>query len=41
MGAFDSFGEIKIREYVKLRLNQKKIFSNSIFLLRTLPSSDH
>lgn len=41
MGAFDSFGEIKIREYVKLSLNQNKIFNNSVSLLRALPSSDH
>lgn len=41
MSAFDSFGEIKIKEYVKLSLNQNKILSNSHSLLGTLPSLDH
>lgn len=41
MSAFDSFGEIKIKEYVKLSLNQNKILSNCLSLSGTLPSLDH
>lgn len=41
MSAFDSFGEIKIKEYVKLSFNQNEILSNCLSLLGILPSLDH
>lgn len=39
--AFDSFGEIKIKVYVKLSLNQNKAFSNCLPLSGALPFLDH
>lgn len=41
MSAFDSFGDIRIKEYVKLSLNQNKILSKCLSLLGTPPSLDH